>query len=849
MNFQKGHHWDALLRSKHLYHMGVVAFLVSIHLATTSAALSTTLERWRNCTKYKDIWPNDARWSNNVRNDGSGGLDERRSKTPLYIAGFLPFSNAYFDQLVCTVLMAVDHVNNEPSLLPDYELRMIWNWTQSQPGPALKYLYDVIYNSPQVLMAWGPTYSRVGEILNRVAAEYNLVQVGIAQFQANDELTEHYPYTVQIYPANSVFNPARIALLKEMGWKRAAIVYQNVKLFREEMEELALMMREQGLNTVAIETVNDDPRSNIESLKRHDARIIFLTVYNVRGEATRFLCEAYRNGLYGPKYVWILMGWYHANWWEYSTNQFLERGENFCSLEQVQTVVEGYLSLRGFEIQEDLSEINFNGIYPDNDRLEFFRHLQEALLTNGACDSYGYDQVMTIALALNASARVIASRYPGLSLNNFTYDNTLLADIILEETKKIQFVGLTGPGAFDDFGNRKSDAVVQQLQDGQVEQVFVYDRKTDTIRWKTDFQWGGSITPVDGPTERAVDIVIDRVNRIVVFTAASLGIILAVVFLAFNITYRHERALKISSPMLNNVIVIGGIFLYSSIFLLTELFHVKNVENTIRVYQQCQSALLFACVGFSMSFGALFVKTYRIHQIYTSAMKVRKVLKGMTDTRLLFAISCFVVADVAFFALWMIYDPMTIQTQTFTPIFDETDPEKEFYLIPTLNTCLSAHTVPFLGALTCYKGGMLLFGVFLAWSTRNIGITEINDSKYIALSVYTVCLTCVITVPCAYVYYSQGSINFAFSFVGGAIVIATTAVLCMLFVPKIVAIREPAGEEKSSNTFATPTTFENRDLTIQSLHRRLHQKLEERDILLDELTKLDRQYFPTGQTL
>ncbi|XP_071487925.1 gamma-aminobutyric acid type B receptor subunit 1-like [Diadema antillarum] len=816
----------------------IIVIAAALGLITpNSAAASTTLERWRNCTLYKDIWPDAARWSNDA-GDGGG---ESAGKIPLYIAGFLPFSATYYDKLVCTVLLAVEHVNAEPNLLEDYELRIIWNWTQARPGPALRYLYDVIYNSPQVVMAWGPTYSSVGEVINRVAAQYHLVQVGIAQFQADDRLLEYYPYTVQIYPANSVFNPARVALLKAMDWKRAAIVYQDVNLFRDEMIEFATMMKEEGMHTIAIETMNDDPRTNIESLKRHDARIIFLSVYT--DTATRVFCEVYRQGLYGKKYVWVLMGWYHANWWVIETNKILARGEDFCLVEEVGEAIDGYLSMRGFEVQEDLSTINFNGIYPDEDRLEFFEFLQGQLVTTGACDSYGYDQIMTIALALNASSHVISSQYPGLSLADFTYDNKVLADIMVEETKKTRFVGLTGPGAFDEYGSRESDAVIQQIQDGVVRQIFVYDRKTDGIRWKQDFKWKGSFVPVDGPTEIKVDVAIGNTNKIIILTAASLGILLAIAFLAINVGHRNKKALKISSPKLNNVIAAGGVLLYSSIFLTIEALQVPNEGDPIVLALRCQSVLLVASVGLSLSFGALFMKTYRIHQIYTSAMKARKVLKGLTDSRLLMAIFCFVVIDLVFFALWLSYDPMTIRTVTFTPIFDETEPEKEIFKVPTLNTCTSDHMIPFLGALGVYKGGLLLFGVFLAWSVRNIRIMELNDSKFIALSVYTVCLTCVISAPFAYVYSSQGDINFVFTFVGGAISIATTVVLCLVFVPKIIALSNPddvGTQRRVGMGTSTEDTFKDKDAVLEHLHSKLQQKLQERKELEEELARLDR---------
>jgi gamma-aminobutyric acid type B receptor len=36
-----------------------------------------------------------------------------------------------------------------------------------------------------------------------------------------------------------------------------------------------------------------------------------------------------------------------------------------------------------------------------------------------------------------------------------------------------------------------------------------------------------------------------------------------------------------------------------------------------------------------------------------------------------------------------------------------------------------------MGALYAYKGLLLLFGVYMAWETRNVKIPALNDSQYI----------------------------------------------------------------------------------------------------------------------
>lgn len=62
-----------------------------------------------------------------------------------------------------------------------------------------------------------------------------------------------------------------------------------------------------------------------------------------------------------------------------------------------------------------------------------------------------------------------------------------------------------------------------------------------------------------------------RVNKTVYAILATLavcGIIMATVFLAFNIKFRNQRYIKMSSPQLNNLIIIGCILTYTSVIFL-----------------------------------------------------------------------------------------------------------------------------------------------------------------------------------------------------------------------------------------------------------------------------------------
>ena len=53
------------------------------------------------------------------------------AKIPIHIAGFFPISSdKYYQELAKSVERATAHVNEFENILDDYELRIIWNWTE-----------------------------------------------------------------------------------------------------------------------------------------------------------------------------------------------------------------------------------------------------------------------------------------------------------------------------------------------------------------------------------------------------------------------------------------------------------------------------------------------------------------------------------------------------------------------------------------------------------------------------------------------------------------------------------------------------------------------------------------------
>lgn len=108
---------------------------------------------------------------------------------------------------------------------------------------------------------------------------------------------------------------------------------------------------------------------------------------------------------------------------------------------------------------------------------------------------------------------------------------------------------------------------------------------------------------------------------------------------------------------------------------------------------------------------------------------------------------------------------------------------ENFVIYTQVEVCRSHHTSKWLGALYIYKGLLLIVGVYMAWETRHVKISALNDSQYIGVSVYSVVITSASVVVLANLLSER--VTLAFIITTSFILSSTTATLCLLFLPKI----------------------------------------------------------------
>ncbi|XP_071808953.1 gamma-aminobutyric acid type B receptor subunit 2-like [Asterias amurensis] len=417
-------------------------------------------------------------------------------------------------------------------------------------------------------------------------------------------------------------------------------------------------------------------------------------------------------------------------------------------------------------------------------------------------------------------------------------DVTILTTETVKDLNNLdeQIQSLKGQVSFDDDLERNVSSYISQFQgDGFVRVAQYFPEGIHLIPDKP-ISWNGSYRPVDGEHETEIRVRVSGILKIVIVTLTSFGVLIALIFLVINITLRKQRAIKISSPKINNLIVCGCLLLYSSVFV--SGMDTSGLNETGFIIT-CYVQIWLICVGFSLSFGSLLVKTYRIFAIFRKAVeKFKKIY--LPDRKLMLAVGLLVLVDCVIIIVWAIFGQTVVkQVPLERKLSDTTSPDREEYIITVLYHCHSQQELFLMCALYGFKGSILVFGIFMAWETRHVKVRGLNDSKYVVLSICIVGVTVAIAIPTLYFFMENADLHFCFY--GISVIFANTSVLCVVFLPKFYLWHTTRGGAlrvtmmDMSESSCTTVTERNRRNELHTKHK---EKLEVLTNLLKDYKNL-----------
>ncbi len=94
-----------------------------------------------------------------------------------------------------------------------------------------------------------------------------------------------------------------------------------------------------------------------------------------------------------------------------------------------------------------------------------------------------------------------------------------------------------------------------------------------------------------------------------------------------------------------------------------------------------------------------------------------------------------VFVDLVILVVWTLKDPLKKDILKLASEQGETD---EIIYDPEIEICTCNHQIIWIGVLFSIKGLILIMGLYLSYETRNSKIERINDSKFVALSIYNI---------------------------------------------------------------------------------------------------------------
>ncbi|XP_060005310.1 probable G-protein coupled receptor 156 [Lagenorhynchus albirostris] len=263
----------------------------------------------------------------------------------------------------------------------------------------------------------------------------------------------------------------------------------------------------------------------------------------------------------------------------------------------------------------------------------------------------------------------------------------------------------------------------------------------------------------------------------IVWTFLSCGILLIAFFLGFTIRCRKNRIVKMSSPNLNIVTLLGSCLTYSSAYLFG--IHHQGALAGRSMETLIQVRLSMLCIGTSLVFGPILGKSWRLYKVFTQRVPDKRVI--IKDLQLLGLVAALVVADVILLMTWVLTDPIQC-LQILSVSMTVTGRDVSCSLTST-HFCASRYPDVWIALVLGCKGLLLLYGAYLAGLTDHVSSPPVNQSLTIMVGVNLVVLAAGLLFVVTRYLHSWP--NLVYGLTSGSIFVCTTTINCFIFIPQL----------------------------------------------------------------
>ena len=391
-------------------------------------------------------------------------LSPTACKENIYVAGLVPF-DPLLTRLISLTELAVEEINANPDILPDYNVVIEWRDSACDTTVAFNSFTqfmqqdNVTYVSVFGLPCLAPT-SAIADILS----VYDTMMLTFSTYTP-DFYTLYYSstptYVVGGFPIGLTAIPAQLKFITDHGWTRVAIVNFESEYFTDLGYELQKALYKLGIEnsaeTISIPITAEEYYQQIDyvinAIRSENYRIILFNAYH--WTVSDIFCRIANRSLNFKEYTFILPGSFIFS----SYDMYWINGT--CDLHDLLQLVSGSIGFTHYPRIQDFLEFNhttISGLTPheivrDYD-LHNFTGIPEIWTT---FTPYMYDSMWALAIGLHET---VLQGYDPANLTKAERAN--FTKSLYENVVNVTFESLTGEVAF--MGSSRVSREVQLIE-------------------------------------------------------------------------------------------------------------------------------------------------------------------------------------------------------------------------------------------------------------------------------------------------------------------------------------------------------------------------------------------------
>ena len=607
-------------------------------------------------------------------------------------------------ELVPAGRLAVEQINDNPDVLPDYHLELI---DIESEACGLSLVTEGLVNSYRhlvdphstVLGVVGLFCSSVTDVMAPILDHPNITLLEIAGSTSPiHSSSSDYPLLYHTISSSTVFNEAAIKLMEYFGWQRAALVHDSrgiyfistIRDFKKQIDDT-----NPNFEVITGSTIEVTPKvisPVFDGLAQDYGRIVYASV--TEPESAVLLCEAYKRGYIWPYFAYIFL--------DRTIRGFLDNETDVsCSQEELIVAMEGVFLLQ-YRLEPDPDTVLVSDVTYRDYKEEYLKRLSDFAeernmnLQDNLYANVLYDEVWAFALALTNSLERLNTL--NITLADFRFGDSETTNIIQEELNNISFHGAIGPIRFNSQREARTAVDIFQVRNGEAIPVGVYLSNEGILNITTE------IPNVPGDHFDVVVVLLPEWLAIVLFITCGMCYILTTINLLPFIICRNTPEIKASSPYLSLLMFAGCYMIYTETVLV-----VYQQFGTVEVESTCIADLWLGLVGLNLIIHPLFVKMLRIYRLFHYFGKTSRFWSDPSLFMVVVALCC---GQIFILTLWTTLDTPYLESYLLSsgpqPIFE------------VGMFCYSKHAIIFFAVSLSYIGIFLALIVFSAIQTRHI---------------------------------------------------------------------------------------------------------------------------------